>query len=403
MRARAPWGQAAAAAALAGGPRAAALSAALSFAAALLAAALLAAGCGEKITIPLAKGIPSSNRYSELPAWQLIDPTDVVEWVGKIFVLEGTPGSLTKYSTQAAGEAAATGLRNPVALAKEPSSRWLAVGEAGGAGLGGPRVSWFDRSTLEYKGSADLDPPLRSLAGIAASDSFVYVSDPDSGAVFRYHRDPDGVTLTPQGIVANDAGSRDSPNFVFKPAGLLIDAEGMLLIADSDTTRNWILRFDPTPPAGNPSGKGVAVGFRPPGAGCVQDLQALVLGRAPACGQSGFELGPSSALGEFHLPTGVTIDEADVQGLHRYYVVDRLNGRIQRFDGSGHFELAISSPSGSSNALREPVRAATWLGRTFEAGVELRFPGAKIFVVDRASAQIHIFEDENWIPFEEGG
>lgn len=359
---------------------------------------LAVGGCGEKIAVPVAEGIPTSTTYIEAQPWQLTDPTDIAEWVGKLFVLEGTPGTLTKYNTQRVVDAAATGLRMPVALAKEQTGDWLAVAEAGVAGVGGPRVSWFERGALGPQGEADLTGRVLSIGGIAVADSFVFVSDPDSGVVHRFKRGEDRISLTPQGLVADNHGSTDSPNYVFAPRGLQLDTQGMLLICDADTTRNWVVRFDPTPPANNPSGRGTSVGFRPPTPGCVQDLKALVLGRAPECGQSGFELGPSSELGEFHTPVRVTMDAGDSQDLFRLYVVDQLNGRVQRFDSAGTFELVIGQVAGSTGSFGQPAGVATWLATVF-AEETIRFPGARVYVVDRGTNQVRVFEDEVWLKF----
>lgn len=287
----------------------------------------------------------------------------------------------------------------PVAASRDQSGTLLAVAEAGGPGLGGPRVSWFDRGVLDPMGAAELGSTVRSIAGIAVSDSFVFVSDPDSGVVHRFKRGEDRTSLTPQGLVADDSGSADSPNFVFAPRGLQLDPEGMLLICDADTIRNWVVRFDPAPPAGNPNGRGTSIGFRPPGAGCVQDLKALVLGRAPECGEAGFELGPSSALGEFHTPVAVAVDAGDNNDLHRYYVVDQRNGRVQRFDPTGGFELVIGQVAGATGSLNQPLRVATWLATVFASETTARFPGARVYVVDRGNNQLRVFEDEVWLSF----
>jgi hypothetical protein len=258
-------------------------------------------------------------------------------------------------------------------------------------------VSWFDRGALEPLGAAELGAAVRSLGGIAVSDSFVFLSDPDSGVVHRFNRGEDRTSLTPQGLVADDSGSRDSPNFVFAPHGLQLDVEGMLLICDADTTRNWVVRFDPTAPAGDPNGRGTSVGFRPPSPGCVQDLKALVLGRAPECGEAGFELGPSSALGEFDTPVALAEDAGDNDGQRRFYVVDQQNGRLQRFDSTGVFELVIGQVAGATGSLDHPVRVATWLATVFASETTIRFPGARVYVVDRGNNQLRVFEDEVWL------
>lgn len=360
-----------------------------------LCVALVNPGCGEKIQAPVAQGIPTSSRfYLEKIPWNLTDPTDVLESEGRILVAEGSPGTVTKYETNGDVELQVDGLVNPVAMAIEPTRHVLLVGETGPDADGTPRLSFFSRRTLDPLGSADLSGLATSLGGVALDTLFVYVSDPDSGVVHRFRRaSGDDFTLEPQGLVCDDAGSRESPNYVFRPTGLALDEEGMLLICDADTTRNWVLRFDPTPQTADPSSRGVAVQFRP--SACpTNDLSSFVLGRAPGCGEA-FVPGPSAEPGGLHAPWGVAVDSDG-----RAYVADVGNSRIQRFTADGRFDLAFGGSS--TGGLVQPLRLATWDGIwTGRRGSEI-IVGARVYVADRGAAELRIFEDKVFSDLQEG-
>lgn len=353
-------------------------------------------GCGEKITVPEAKGIPSSSIYLEKSQWDLTDPTDLIEAAGKIFVTEGQPGTLTKYNLKGLlDKGPITGLANPTAVCLDSLSRTVVVGESGdGATL--PQLSFFSQADLSPLGSYDLSGLAKSIAAIVTRDDLLYLADPDSGAVLRFRwLDHDLGLLQPRGEVANSRGSAESPQFVQRPVGLAFDSAGMLLVCDADTTRNWVIRFDPTPTGPDSTATGEIVPFYPTSCPTV-DISAHVLGKAPGCGGL-FEPGPGSDAGEFNAPYGVGIDREG-----RIYVADSGNGRGQRFSPVGSFDLLFGNGAGGSVPLGSPRKFAIVHGITTRGGIQVEISGAILYVVDAASAQIRVFEDKRWSDFKGG-
>lgn len=357
---------------------------------------LTLSGCGEKITVPQAKGIPSSSLYLEKGQWDLTDPTDLLEAAGKIFVTEGQPGTLTKYNLKGAlDKGPVPGLANPTAVCLDSLARTVVVGESGGDGVP-PRLSFFAQGDLAPLGSYDLSGLARSVAALVTNEDFLYLADPDSGAVLRFRwLDHEAGLLQPRGEVSNSRGSAESPQFVQRPVGLAFDSAGMLLICDADTTRNWVIRFDPTPTGGDSTSTGQIVPFYPTNCPTV-DISAHVLGKAPGCGGI-FEPGPGSDAGEFNKPYGVGIDREG-----RIYVADSGNGRGQRFTPSGSFDLMFGDGAGGSVPLGSPRKFAIVHGVTTRGGIQVEISGAILYVVDAESAQIRIFEDKRWSDFKGG-
>jgi DNA-binding beta-propeller fold protein YncE len=353
-------------------------------------------GCGEKITAPEAKGIPSSSLYLEKSQWNLTDPTDLIEAAGKIFVTEGQPGTLTKYNLKGVlDKGPVTGLANPTAVCLDSLTRSIVVGESGD-GATPPRLSFFSQTDLSPQGSYDLSGLAKSVAAIVTRDDLLYLADPDSGAVLRFRwLDHDLGLLQPRGEVANSRGSVESPQFVQRPAGLAFDLAGMLLVCDADTTRNWVIRFDPTPTGPDSTATGAIIPFYPTSCPTV-DISAHVLGKAPGCGGI-FEPGPGSGVGEFNTPYGVGIDREG-----RIYVADSGNGRGQRFSPSGSFDLLFGNGAGGSVPLGSPRKFAIVHGITTRGGIQVEISGAILYVVDAASAQIRVFEDKRWSDFKGG-
>ncbi len=350
--------------------------------------------CGEKITLPEPAGIPIDSAYVEQRAWELDDPADVYEANGRIYVVEKTPGRLSRYSTAQELLAVAEGLNAPHSLTVDFPGRRVVVAEGEtGSGLA---ISFWDLAELTPLGKADLDTLVRSVSGLATDGSWLYVSDPDSGCVHRFLlTDEASGWVRPRGLVSSRTGSIESPQFVFRPSGLALDLDGTLLVCDADSNRNWVLRFDPAPPAADPNGPGTAVTFReilcptPP-------VEGFVLGDAPGCGET-FEPGPSDAPGGLDRPWGVTFD-AD----GRIYVADRGNGRVERYKSDGNFDLAIGVSLEGIDGLVEPLRVATWLGITNRNGVPIVIPGARVYVIDRARDRLRVFEDRRWTDFQGG-
>lgn len=355
--------------------------------------ALALGACGEKIAIPQAEGIPVDSDYVEQEQWEMTDPVDVVEANGRIHVLEQGPGTLTKYSTNQEVLGEVGGLVSPTAMTVDRPLRRILVTEDDGTGQ--PAVSIFELNDLAPIGRAELGGIALSAEGVAADGEFVYLSDPDSGVVHRLRwADEAGGWLASEGVVCTDDGSAESPQFIFEPRGLAIDENGFLLICDADTTRNWVVRFDPAPAGEDSLGPGQAEEFRsitcptPP-------VQSFVLGDAPDCGED-FEPGTSRALGGLAAPTGLTFDTDG-----RIYVADQLNGRVQRYETDGTFETVMGDGAGGAEALGVPYRVATWLGITTSDGVPVVIPGARVYVVDRETAEIRVFEDRRWTNFRD--
>ncbi len=353
-------------------------------------------GCGEKITIPQAVGIPSSSTYLNKGEFDLTDPTDIIEAAGKLFITEGGPGTIAKYNLSGdLDKGPVTGLVHPRAVCLDSLARIIVVGESGDAATP-PRLSFFDQGDLNWRGSFDLAGQVHRIEGLASHGDFLYIADPDSGAVFRYRWiDHEAGLLEPRGEVCNSRGSVESPQFVQKPSGLAIDIEGMLLVCDRDTLRNWVVRFDPAPAGGDSTSLGVIVPFFETSCPTV-DISAHVLGKAPACGEP-FVPGPSDEVGAFFAPSGAGIDREG-----KIYVMDSLNHRGQRFTALGDFDLVFGSDAGGAIPLDRPRRIAVVHGQTTRGGIQVEIAGAILYVVDEATAQIRIFEDKRWSDFKGG-
>jgi len=359
----------------------------------LLAGLLALAGCGDKIALPEAQGIPTSSLYLEDRPWQLTDPTDVLEVGGRLLITEGAPGTVTKYRTSGDVQFSDDGLDVPVALAEVDAENLILVGEAGTAG--NPAVSIYEDLGLDFQDRVDLTGVVKSLAALVTDGSFVYISDPDSGVVHRFAwTGSGGGWMTPQGVVCNDQGSAASPRFVREPQGLALDPDGMLLVCDADTTRNWVVRFNPQPPAGNPTGLGTLSAFRTESC-ATPPADTFVLGDAPGCQETDFEPAPLRDPGVLYAPSGVAVDSEG-----RIYVADRFNQRGQRFTPDGFFDTAFGDGAGQVEPLNGPVRLTTWLGDTTFDGVRILIPGARLYIIDRDLAQLRVFEDKRWSDFE---
>jgi len=363
----------------------------------LLASCLLFSSCGEKIAIPEAVGLPSSSDFNEVDQWDLTDPTAAVEAAGTLFVTEGTPGTLTKYNGRGILlQGPVTDLVAPSAICIDPEAgtqRNIIVAENGAPGSG-PRLSFYSQVDLTPAGSFDLSGMVKSIADLVTRGDSLYIADPDSGAVLRFvWIDRDLGLLEPRGEVCNSRGSDESPQFVQRPAGLALDPDGYLLIADADTTRNWIIRFDPAPIRAD--GTGVFVPFQPNDCSSL-NLSASVIGKAPGCDEPFDDRSPGSGIGEFHAPFGVGVD-AD----GRIYVADALNARGQRFDGDGIFSLYFGDGAGGSASLVQPIKLAVvdWSGPC-GAGITQSFPGGILFVVDAGTGQIRVFKDTRVVSCE---
>lgn len=380
----------------------------------------LLAGCGEKITLPEAEGIPVVSDYFDITPGTLADEFD---WVVDVELFGGTFAVCDSGSGRVVlifddgqinrNREPITGLVAPVALELEPLRSLLLVVQ--GSTPGGYEVLGFDtRFELEYQ--EPLGDQVLSVSDVTSDGEFLYVGDPVGRTVHRFAMAPSPGfgPLQRQGtMVAPDPEQFDvfSPQVVSRPGGLTVDASGLVVVCDADTTRNWVLRYDPLAPLGNPEAQGSSVIFGPtrdelaagPGAfppsvrcGDVFSIEASTLGRAPSCDPpDDFQLETSDEAGFFNGPSGIAID-----GDGNLYVADRYNGRIQRFTADGVFESTFGPGLGTGDrALQEPVRLAAWDGITNTNTGRVFIPGAHVAVVDAANGRLRIYEDSRWTPW----
>jgi len=78
------------------------------------------------------------------------------------------------------------------------------------------------------------------------------------------------------------------------------------------------------------------------------------------------------------------------------------DGRGQRFDALGTFNLLFGSNAGGAVPLGLPRRIAVVHGSTTRGGIQVEIAGAILYIVDHATGQIRIYEDKNWSDFKGG-
>lgn len=303
-----------------------------------------AAGCGEKIAIPEARGLFSVAAYVDAGSFDVVAPRGLKVLQGGVFLLQfDTLSKLDQGLNPLENVPAVSGFSDATSLCGDTDLGVVFVFDRAGAGL-----SWYNLADLAPLGSAAL-PEVQSGAAMVTNDrgielapggdTFLYISDPDSAVVHRYAFDLAGGPV-PFGILARADG--ESARFVHVPAGLANDPEGNLVVSDADTLRNWVIRFDPTPDESDVTPdpddvdpmRGLVTEFRQ----IVCDplpAAAYVLGDAPECDESDWEGGPSEELGELHKPQGVAVD-----GSGRVFVADSMNNRIQAFS-EGLYEISF--------------------------------------------------------------
>jgi hypothetical protein len=307
----------------------------------------LLVGCGEKIAIPQPEGDFGSSKYSRRGIHQ---ESANVRQVGIVFntLVVMTPDSLLRRDQNFGLISSIGGLDDPRAFCVDDDGQLIVLFEKGTS-----RVLWYSASTLELQGFSDV-PAVQDCNAMAVCDdgieqvpgsrTFLYLSDPDSLVVHRYAFDEVG-GLYPHGILCRANG--DAARFVHEPAGLAQDFEGRLLVADADTSRNWVIRFEAKPDTTDITGdpddqdplRGLAVvfpvnsGFEP------EPAEDFVLGDAPGLGESDWVGGPSSDAGEFHAPTGLAVD-----GSGRIFVADTMNNRIQVFEYTSVYDQLLGNP-----------------------------------------------------------
>ena len=346
--------------------------------------ALAAGGCGQKIAIPEPEGVFGLQTYSVFLTLDEDDPRALLQVEGALFVVAGD--DLVKRNIYFEELGRAAGLADPRALCWDPEQRLIYVWE------GGTRTVRMFTTELEEAGSAPLGAPAgvvamavspRGAGAVAGAESFLYLSDPAGGVIHRYALDGLG-GATPYGLLARDGGN--SLRDVHEPAGLARDAEDHILVCDTDSLRNWVIRFDPTPDEDDEDRRGVAAIYAdfeqcsPPAA------DEYVLGNAPGC-EGEWEPGPSDSTGFFDAPR-----EVAVAGAGRVYVADTGNDRLQIFgrgeDGTGPFGHMTSY--GDPQVMPRPGALAVYDFR-FGGAADAWYYGALIFAVLPEGGQLRSY------------
>jgi len=343
-------------------------------------------GCGEKIAIPQPRGLFSVAAWLEDEIFDDADARQVAQSLASLFVV--TSDAVTKRDLEYNVVVRVGDLVDATAVCVGPNDEVVFVWDQGTHNL-----HWYAATDLAALGWVNL-PAVQSVRALAADPrgielvpgarTFLYLADPVLAVVHRYAFD-DFNGLTPFGILTRSEG--EGARSVHEAAGMAIDAEGMLLVCDADTLRNWVIRFDGTPDQADTTPavedvdplRGSAVEFE---VTCLPSAATdFVLGDAAVCGQTDWVGGPSRDAGRFNAPTAVAVD-----GGGRIFVADQGNDRIQVFSAAGYHELqfgtAESCPAPSSLALVD-VRVGT-----DEADINY---AAYVFMVTPSTGQVRRF------------
>lgn len=354
--------------------------------AALAVAAL--AGCGQKIAIPQPEGLFSVSAWLEDATFDDPDARQLTQSLGGLFVV--TPTAVVKRDLEYNQVARAEGLVDATAVCVDQGDDLVFVWDQGAHEL-----RWFAAVDLAPLGSAPL-PAVQSVRAVATDTAgisqvlgaqlYVYLADPDSAVVHRYAFDEFAGPLA-RGILTRAAGL--GTRSVHEAAGMAVDGGGRLLVCDTDTLRNWVIRFDGTPdledrtpaPDDQDPLRGSAVVFE--STACLPAPPAdYTLGDAAGCGEEDTWVGgPSADAGEFRAPAAVAVD-----GSGRIFVADTGNSRVQVFDDVGHYTLQFGNtgncPLPSSLALVD-IRTGT--------GVDDVNHAAYVFALTPGTAQVRRF------------
>jgi len=185
-----------------------------------------------------------------------------------------------------------------------------------------------------YAAQAFTNPAVRVPGGFAADDSGVLVvSDPAAGAVVR---------LGPAGQVLST-----TTGFT-RPAGVAVDADGSVLVADTGTHQVWRVARTGT--------------------------RTLVAGS----GVEGAPLAGRAAQSPLDHPTGVAVDAAGT-----VYVADRDNNQVEAVDRSG--TLRVFAGTGRDLAPATGIAVSSTLSRP--TGVAVDGAGA-VYVADTGYARV---------------
>jgi len=350
----------------------------------LLLLLILLAGCGEKIAIPQPDGLFSISAYYEAGYFDGESSNDIVMINNILFTI--TDQSLVKQSLEFDEIDRVDELSSPTALCRDDNSQYVFVWESGINSM-----SVFTSNDLSPFVTLEL-PEVQSATAIVTcatgveidplASTFLYIADPDSGVVHRYSWNEDGVLL-PFGVLCRDGefGARN----IHTPAGMAVDFDGMLLVCDADTSRNWVVRFDPSPDMTDIIGednlyRGTAIMFG--SASCADEVEAdFTLGDARECGETDWVGGPSDQQGEFHRPTSVQVD-----GNGLIYVADSMNNRFQMFSADGYHDMTF----GSIEMSPIPVRLSIVDWRIGSGADDVNH-GAYLFSIDEETGAIRKF------------
>ena len=349
----------------------------------LAAITLAAAGCGTKIAMPEAQGLFSVDAYVAYGEFPDAGARRLAVANNLLFVLDAD-GRLAKRNLNYELLEEVAGLADPVDVAAGDDQELVFVWEEGAH-----RLTAFRTADLTVAAAAEL-PDLRGITRLVAcrtgiavtapgARTFLYLAAPDSGVVHRVAWYDDG-TAADMGILCRRDGL--SVRFVHEPAGMAVDGDGMLLVCDADTLRNWVIRFDPTPDLGDidddwPVGpwRGRAVVFAD--STCSPATEAdFTLGDARGCGEQ-WTGGPSDAPGEFTAPRAVAVD-----GAGRIFVADTGNSRVQVFTDRGEYADILF---GDATETPSPVALGVVDQRISSEKVDY---GAYIFLIGRGDDRV---------------
>ena len=328
---------------------------ALGAAALVVAAAFLVIGCGQKISVPQPAGLFSVAAYYPDSTYADDQPIGLTVASNSVFVLTAT-GTLTKRTIKYEEIARVASLQQPTAICRADYADRIIVWEQGAGRLkvlNSTDLAAVDSSQAlaEVQGVIAMATCRTAIVTVAGANTFVYLADPDAGVIHRYAYS-EGGTFESHGILARRDGN--SARSVHEPAGMAVDAAGMLLVCDADTARNWVIRFDPTPDAtdltpvwnGGAPERGLAIPFDVPTCN-PPSLSEVTLGYAAECGQTDWQGRRGSANGEFDVPQDVCVD-----GSGQIFVADTGNNRVQIFTPKGVYAIRFG------NAARTPAPTA---------------------------------------------
>ena len=309
---------------------------------------LAAAGCGEKIAIPEAKGLYSGSPYQVAAKYDDASVPRQIAMANNYLLVISDLGLMKRDQNYGAVDSVQS-LTSATALCVNEDESLVFVFEATDR-----RVSWYETSDLTLLGEVLLPEVQECFAMVTCSvgveqypgaETFLYLADEPSGVIHRYAYDAVS-GLNAYGILARADGN--AARFVHKPTGMARDFHDSLLVAESDTLRNWVIRFHAEPDTldatadpddqdelrGRAALWDNATGCQPHPAG------DFVLGNAPdECGQTDWDHTITDEPGFFDGPMGMAVD-----GSGRIFVADRGNDRIQIFDDAGDYALLFGNP-----------------------------------------------------------